>query len=336
MGNKRVDENSIKNKKTLICKNCGKEFQGHPNAKYCLQCFPDHNKRSSLKSAAKHRGPFFCEYCGKEIPYIPGEKRFKYCYEHRDPKSRKSPPRICIVCGKEFQPCARRPDARFCSRKCQGHYINDTGQGPKHNDKELKERIINYFKLKGIPMSAGTFAKEIGISLKAVYGRKWSLIELAKEAGISEPYIPKNISKFEKFIYEILCEMFNKSDIYTQKSFKDCKNKNRLRFDFYIKSLNLIIEADGPQHFKYCSWFTDPHENDNIKNSYCKQRHIHIFRIRYRKYINKSLLKEILSQLLPRSSEMSCIDNCSNCWKGLEIIPISSEDFQIKEITFND
>ena len=49
-------------------------------------------------------------------------------------------------------------------------------------------------------------------------------------------------------------------NIRRQARFEWCKNKTRLPFDFCIKHYKLIIELDGPQHFKQISNWTSPEE----------------------------------------------------------------------------
>lgn len=63
---------------------------------------------------------------------------------------------------------------------------------------------------------------------------------------------------------------------------------HRLRFDFYIKNSNYLIEFDGEYHFK-CSnriWCTENHVNktkyhDKLKNEYCLKNNIPLIRIPY-------------------------------------------------------
>lgn len=77
-----------------------------------------------------------------------------------------------------------------------------------------------------------------------------------------------------------------------QKTFDDCKYKNVLRFDFYIESMNIIIEYDGEQHFKPVTYGRLSEEEalheynltrirDKIKNEYCKKKGIELIRIPY-------------------------------------------------------
>lgn len=96
-----------------------------------------------------------------------------------------------------------------------------------------------------------------------------------------------------------------------EKSFQDCINpitKMKLRFDFYLKKYNLLIEYDGAQHFKHFDFgYLDKSKEylkkqmeklqyrDQLKNKYCKDKNINLLRISYKKFnsINKILKKEI-------------------------------------------
>lgn len=75
-----------------------------------------------------------------------------------------------------------------------------------------------------------------------------------------------------------------------QKKFDDCINPQtgyKLKFDFYIPSINLCIEYDGELHYKSVKYFggdktLEKHMFlDNIKNEYCKNNNINIIRISY-------------------------------------------------------
>lgn len=72
-----------------------------------------------------------------------------------------------------------------------------------------------------------------------------------------------------------------------QKTFDDLRHRSKLRFDFYIPSLNLCIEYDGKQHFKPVEIFGGLEEfeltkkRDAIKNQFCKEKNIHLLRIPY-------------------------------------------------------
>jgi len=83
----------------------------------------------------------------------------------------------------------------------------------------------------------------------------------------------------------------------TQKTFKDCKNRGFLKFDFYLPELNKCIEFDGIQHFKSFNFFggedklKETQKRDDIKNQFCINNNINLIRIPYNEFknINKTL-----------------------------------------------
>ena len=82
-----------------------------------------------------------------------------------------------------------------------------------------------------------------------------------------------------------------------QKSFDDCINVNKLKFDFYVSSLNLLIEYDGEYHYKPLFGqknLDDQITRDNIKNQYCKSKKINLLRI---SYLEKENIEKILMQI---------------------------------------
>ena len=104
-------------------------------------------------------------------------------------------------------------------------------------------------------------------------------------------------SKGENDIFKYLTD--NNIEFEREKMFEDCRNKRKLRFDFYIPSINTLIEYDGKQHFEPIErfggqkYFEETQENDKIKNEYCKQNEITLVRITY---MNKNI-EDILSNI---------------------------------------
>jgi len=103
-------------------------------------------------------------------------------------------------------------------------------------------------------------------------------------------------SKGEKKIAEFLLNY--KIEFERQKKFKNCKNKKQLFFDFYLPLYNICIEYDGKQHFSSVeNWGGEKgliiiKERDKIKNKYCKDNNIRLYRIKYTDDIIEKL-KEI-------------------------------------------
>jgi protein-arginine kinase activator protein McsA len=101
-----------------------------------------------------------------------------------------------------------------------------------------------------------------------------------------------------------------------EKTFRGCRNKNLLRFDFYLPEYNMCIEFDGKQHHEPFSFnrprkitpeiydeFIDLKKRDNIKNKYCTDNNIKLLRISYIE-INKieCILNNFLNNIIHRQS----------------------------------
>ena len=104
-------------------------------------------------------------------------------------------------------------------------------------------------------------------------------------------------SKGEILIKKILKELDIK--YLPQHKFDDCRDKNKLAFDFYLPNKNICIEFDGKQHFEPIKRFGGivnfviTKNHDEIKNNYCKNNNIKILRIKYTESIEEKL-KNIL------------------------------------------
>lgn len=72
-----------------------------------------------------------------------------------------------------------------------------------------------------------------------------------------------------------------------QKTFKECKNINMLRFDFYLPNINTCIEFNGIQHYEKVDFFggtkglKSTQKRDKIKESFCKKNDIQLLVIKY-------------------------------------------------------
>lgn len=109
-----------------------------------------------------------------------------------------------------------------------------------------------------------------------------------------------NMSSYELLVSEYLTThniSFHKEHI-----FPDCKSTTNgvLRFDFYLSSLSIIVEADGEQHFNLNHpWgYEKIHFNDIIKTTYCEEHKIPLLRIKYTQFISneyKFLIQEFIN-----------------------------------------
>lgn len=87
-----------------------------------------------------------------------------------------------------------------------------------------------------------------------------------------------------------------------QRSFKQCRNKRPLFFDFYIPCMNTCIEYDGQQHYFPCEFFggvkkfEELKRTDFIKTEFCLKNEIKLIRVSYEK--SPSEVKDFLKKEL--------------------------------------
>lgn len=114
-----------------------------------------------------------------------------------------------------------------------------------------------------------------------------------------------NDSKAVKYLETLLAGANIKFE--KEKSFPELKNKLRLRFDFYLPDLNILIEIDGTQHFRYSTdgwnnlaYFEKVKENDDIKNRYAFSNGIELIRVSYKQWRTK--IQKLVAMLCDGSS----------------------------------
>ncbi len=89
----------------------------------------------------------------------------------------------------------------------------------------------------------------------------------------------------ERYIKEFLD--INNIQYVREKTFEECNNIGKLRFDFYLPKYNICLEYDGIQHYKPIEYFGGVYDfekrkyNDSIKDEFCKLNNIDLFRIKY-------------------------------------------------------
>lgn len=337
---------------TIVCGQCGKEFIGRPDLLYCSSCAVRSRKigtRAAIKCAKcgnnmtshygeteceacrrrKRRRHKVCKQCGKEFESDSKTLLCEHCRRYGN-----SVESTCVVCGKKFFPKRINEQCKTCSRTCQGYYIQQQGYGMKYRDDELLARIRQSVAENGIPLSIEDLGKSIGgVTHKVFSARGWTIKTLMKDICPGYTHIPGDMSLFEIAVYDILKDIFGEENIETQKRFPDCKKKNPLRFDFYIQKYNLVVEADGAQHYKNLPFLNSgaARSSDVIKNEYCLHKGIGLLRIRYEKHqTTKELIKKAILSILPPDGEIRPV-HCFNCWDGSKLIPISSQASNVEE-----
>lgn len=87
-----------------------------------------------------------------------------------------------------------------------------------------------------------------------------------------------------------------------QKTFKKCRNKRKLSFDFFLQDHNILIEFQGNQHYNNIEYYHKGKydfnyilKNDQIKWQFCKDNNIKLLEIAYWDINNiESILKKEL------------------------------------------
>lgn len=126
---------------------------------------------------------------------------------------------------------------------------------------------------------------------------------------------PKCSSSIGENIVRVFLEK-NKIYYESQKTFPKCKYKNKLRYDFYIPEINLLIEVDGFQHFPESvgafimgfsghSLTQEMYDltklKDKIKDKYASDNGIKLLRIPYKGRSDRQNIIPLLEKYMPTS-----------------------------------
>ncbi len=123
-------------------------------------------------------------------------------------------------------------------------------------------------------------------------------------------------NKTETKLYEYIINHY--SNIIKQFTIKNCKKKRLLHFDFCIKEVKIIIELDGPQHFKQISNWKSAEDtliNDTFKTKKANEAGFHIIRILqediyYDKFDWQAKILELIDQCqLEQKNIFYCLNN---------------------------
>lgn len=203
----------------------------------------------------------------------------------------------------------------YSNFKYSGMYSKSTIKCFIHG--EFEQTSLNHLLGKGCPRCAKNYKKnatEIINKLKIIHNNKYdySLIKFDVVKDVVTILCPKhkefkqtlnnhlsghgcpfcNDSKGERFIEKYLID--NNILFERQKKFAGCRDKNQLPFDFYLVEYNVCIEYDGEQHFfDVLNWnnlrYTKLH--DTIKDKFCEENNIILYRISYKDNIINILKK---------------------------------------------
>ena len=195
------------------------------------------------------------------------------------------------------------PNKHLQGQGCRFCYLESK---QKHSDKELEDAAKNY-------TSTNEFKKMSPSEFNASIKRNktnpgfYNRITSHFVANVSESAGEKIVAKILIDNGLIPAQCIDKKCEERQKKFDGCVSIKKkkyckpLQFDFYIPSINTVVEYDGDQHFipsrKYGDEkFIDTVVNDTIKNKYCNDNGINLIRIPYNMK-GESIAGELLDAL---------------------------------------
>lgn len=184
-----------------------------------------------------------------------------------------------------------------------------TDDGFKLTEKEINNSILNrygYQKYSIYDMNTYINNKENALFIHNECGHIFEtslsqIIHYRKLCPKCETKYSKGETKIMKYLEK------NNISYETEKTFKDCKNKKLLPFDFYLNDYKVLIEFDGKQHFEAIDFFDgekglkETQFRDEIKNKYCKDNNIPLLRIPYNEINNiEIILDDFIDKQIPR------------------------------------
>jgi len=186
--------------------------------------------------------------------------------------------KLQIKCGR----CKKIYKIAFCGfingNRCQSCGIKSTSDKSRLKIKFVKD----YIKRCKDKLMSGYINNYTNLDIqcnkcKKTYKMRFSDFQRGKRC------ICDHLSMGERKIKKYLTD--NNISFNMQKSFAGCKNKQKLRFDFYLEDKDILIEFDGMQHFKPIKIFGGEKtfykacRNDIIKNIFCIKKNKKLLRV---------------------------------------------------------
>lgn len=203
----------------------------------------------------------------------------------------------CKYCNKTFEPVYTNKAGYsyinnaviFCSKRC-------AAKDKKTVEKQqIVQDIIDYVTEKNRYCTKDEILKGVKRSSKTLTKLQISIVGIQEALGLTKP---KSI--FAEKVYTYLKKVCD--NIECEKTFEDLRSSKGylLRLDFYIESLNIIVEADGTQHIDENNpWYTSYLKNcDAIKDSYAKDNGICMVRIPYTKNVTDNYIEQYLADFI--------------------------------------
>jgi very-short-patch-repair endonuclease len=170
----------------------------------------------------------------------------------------------------------------------------------------IKEELKNVFNKYNF-ISKELIDKECSFTYQAltywIGGKK----DISKFLGVENAFLNRD-SYNQKIIDGFIIATFGDEDIIKEMTwdwFRNDITNSYLYADIYIPSLNLAIEYDGEQHFKFIPFFHktiekfhEQQQRDILKNKLLKENHINLIRIKYNEEISYENIINKINQLI--------------------------------------
>lgn len=280
LGGELLSENYEKNSTPLIlkCPKCGQEFErcfSNIQQRLSIECKPCSYKtraEAKIKKKQKEVEEYINSLGGKLINYNGARNDLTLLCPRCDSEFTKTLSGIknsgiivCKSCSKEDAVKETRTDIDF---------------------------IRNFIENLGGELVSETYKRAYGnLLIKCnkcgkTYKRTWKYIK--EKENVTCPLCSDSRSLGEDKIINILTK--HDIEFSKEKTFEDCVDKGRLRYDFYLPKANVCIEFDGKQHFYPhndfggTETFEDRIKKDKIKTDYCIKNNIKLIRISYKQF----------------------------------------------------
>lgn len=187
---------------------------------------------------------------------------------------------ICSMCGVKYEQKRRpieNPKCKKCQKKLSSRkYYENNKEKFKEDPKVRKIQNKRYYE---------KHKEVIKIKKKKYYeDNKEHILEMCTQYRRSKGELPNGLSGTEKIALTFIQELYPNLEIRTRdrRTIKSPITNAYLELDFYIPSLRLAIELNGPTHYLPIygqAKFERQQRNDQLKRDLCKQQGITLVEI---------------------------------------------------------
>lgn len=273
-----------------VCSNlCGKKYR--------------YNILKLSRQQSRQGKHYYCKTCGKEIlnlqqvsmDFCSQSCRTKYQHKMNPPRPTEYYDCVCKTCGTHFtlnRSQYLQNKTHFCGVECynQAHSSSVTLEN-------ITSLVLKYYNATGETLTIAGISNEFHTTKKVIENRVGTLTNFYASLGII--YSPTSGRTASRLFY-LIDTTYNWVGL-REKSFDTCvsRKSNKLRFDYFVQDLNLLIEYQGKQHYHSTfseSAFLSQQENDEIKRGWCRANGYTLVEWNYKTPVNK---KEVLRILNP-------------------------------------